>query len=52
MQELVVTDDIYMHAILYAYDFFCNNIIHSPLSLAMIAEQLTEKVNREKLYII
>ena len=32
MQELVATDDIYMHAILYAYDFFCNNIFHSPLS--------------------
>ena len=32
MQELVATDDIYMHAILYAYDFFCNNVFYSPLS--------------------
>ena len=44
MQELVATDDIYMHAILYAYDFFCNNIFHSPLSpLRWLRNSSTEK---------
>ena len=49
MQELVATDDIYMHAILYAYDFFCNNVFHSRFHLCVIAEQLHWKVNSEKL---